>query len=201
MAICFSYQKTSKKSFFQVNLWQEGIVEKFYSLINSPLDAFIALVCAALLSIFGAFIKDWILKLFSLFSSKFKKRRITNSKRMHRQARLLLREPVFLSLYIFRALKMSLLWVISNITGILIAVFLQQKTELLINEYNLDINSRTTLELFDPNVFPLVIMMILMIIIFILSILSGFKSVTRSRILYKAFKIRARHLSADLKLP
>lgn len=179
-------------------------MEKVYSLINSPLDTFIALLCAALLSIFGAFIKDWLLKLFSLFSLRFKKRRVANSRRIYRQARLLLRDPIFLSLYIFSAVKMSLMWVIANVSSILLALFLQQRAYDLLKGRNLDTISVGALKSFDPNVFHLIvllILMILMILTFAVAMLAGFKSAARSHILYKALRIRVRQLSINIKLP
>lgn len=176
-------------------------MEKFYSLINSPLDTLLALIGAALLSILGAFVKDWLLRLFSRFSLTLKKRRIANSRIIYRQARILIADPVFLSLYSFKALKMAITWVTANILCILLTLYLQERTEAFLMDNTPKLTLLEMLKSSDPDTFAVPMYMIIVSILFLLCILSGYKSTTRSRILFKAYRVRKRQLSIDIKFP
>ncbi|MFC6124333.1 hypothetical protein [Phytobacter sp. SCO41] len=176
-------------------------MEKFYSLIHSPLDSLIALLGAALLSILGAFIKDWLLRLFSLFSTKVKKRKTANSRLLYRQAHFLLADPAFLSLYSFRALKVTFVWVVANILCILLTLYLQEKSEALLMNHRLNL---TLVEMFkstDPGIFSIVMYMIIVAFLLIYSTLCGYKVTVRSRILFKAYNMRKRQLAIKVKFP
>ncbi|APZ04804.1 hypothetical protein BFG07_20985 [Kosakonia cowanii] len=176
-------------------------MEKLQLFYNDPLEAGLALFAAALLSIFGAFIKDWLLKLFSVFSKGMKARSVASKKRVFKQARFLLRDPVLLSLFTFRAVRSNLLWVTSNILSILLLVYAQQQ----ISNFNFDSITRMSLfeALFanDAEVTVLFYYTFLGSITFLATLTSGYVSSARNRILYKAYTSRLKKLRAGIELP
>lgn len=176
-------------------------MDKIQSIINSPGDALLTLIAAALLSIFGAFIKDWILKLFSRFSLRSKQKRIVNTRTIYKQARLLISDNTLLTLYSFKALRMSLVWVTANILCITLLAYSYQMAE---GSMLSDMTKEEFFEAFlseDKNILLGVYLYIAGMLIFILTIFTGFKSSARNRILFKAYAMRRKQLRTSIKLP
>lgn len=176
-------------------------MDKIQSLINSPGDALLTLIGAALLSIFGAFIKDWILKLFSRFSLRSKQKRIMNARTTYKQAQVLLSDHALLTLYSFKALRTSLVWVTANILSITLLIYSHQMTEISVLS---DMTKEEFLEKIlnkDKNVLMGVYLYIVGLLTFILTMFAGFKSSSRNRVLFKAFSMRRKKLGIITKLP
>lgn len=176
-------------------------MEKLQSFYNDPLEAFLALIAAALLSIFGAFIKDWVLKLFSIFSKRMKARSVSSKKMVFKQACFLLNDPVLLSLFTFRAVRMNLLWVTSNILTILLFAYAQQQVS------DFDFDNMIQMNLFeavlakDAEAIMIFYYLSLGAIIFLATMVSGYVSSARNRILYKAYNLRLKKLRVGIEFP
>lgn len=176
-------------------------MDKIHSIINSPGDALLTLIAAALLSIFGAFIKDWILRLFSRFSIRVKQKRIISTRTIRRQARVLLSDHCLLTLYSFKALRMGLVWVAANVLCITLLIYSNQIVA--VNPLA-DMNIEDFLEALlnkDKNVMLSIYLLITGIVTFLITILTGLKSSSRNRILFKAYGMRRKQLGIDIKLP
>lgn len=176
-------------------------MDKIQSIINSPGDALLTLIAAALLSIFGAFIKDWILKLFSRFSLRSKQKRIINIRTIRRQARVLLSDHFMLTLYSFRALRMGLVWVTANVLCITLLIYSNQIVEATPLS---TMTKEEFLEAFlkrDKSVTLGIFLYIFGMLIFILTIIAGYISSSRNRILFKAYRMRRKQLGIAIKLP
>lgn len=102
-------------------------MDKLILLVSHPVDGLLLLIGGAIASIFGTFIKDGILKILSLFSLKYKKRRISIRRNLHHLAHLLMQDSTYMSLYLFKTVRMSILWSTYLILCILTSSMLHQK--------------------------------------------------------------------------
>lgn len=172
-------------------------MDKLILLVNHPLDGLMLLIGGAIASIFGTVIKDGILKILSLFSSKFKKRRMSIRRNLHQLAHLLMQDSTYMSLYLFRTVRMSVVWSTYLLLCILVSDLMYQKLDFFEVKSSLGLEMPSFTDFSNSDVVLVHFLMVSILVTAYLVFSSGYKISNQLRIIQKALQIRARQLRFD----
>lgn len=175
-------------------------MDKLILLVSHPVDGLLLLIGGAIASIFGTFIKDGILKILSLFSSKYKKRRISIRRNLHHLAHLLMQDSTYMSLYLFKTVRMSILWSTYLILCILMSNMLHQKIDLYEIKQSLGFDMPSVRDFSNSGVLMIHFLMASTTVTALLTFLAGYRISQQLHIIQKALQIRGRQLRVDHKL-
>lgn len=175
-------------------------MDKLILLVNHPFEGLMLLIGGAIASIFGTVIKDGILKILSLFFLKYKKRRIKTLRNLHHLAHLLMQDSTYMSLYLFRTVRMSILWSAYLVLCILASNLIHQKLDFFKVKLALGSDMASPTDFSDSDVLFVHFLMISILLTASLTFLSGYKISRQIRIIQKALQIKARQLRFDDEL-
>lgn len=175
-------------------------MDKLILLVNHPLDGLMLLIGGAIASIFGTVIKDGILKILSLFSAKFKKRRLSNRRHLHQLAHLLMQDTTYMSLYLFRTVRMSVVWSTYLLLCILVSNLMYQKLDFFEVKSSLGLEMPSFVDLSNRDVILVHFSMFSILVTAYLVFSIGLKISSQLRVIQKALQIRSRQLRFDHSL-